>query len=565
MDINKQIIDSRIVKIVSDRPEWFEPDTIETDANRDNIRRRRLSKAFVILVVSAYLGIDLSEAESLLTEGGGDAGVDAIDIGDVIDDEFTVTIFQGKYVFDLEKESNFPANSVQKLVSAIGSIFDPNKNIEMNEDLKPKVEEIRSLISDGKIPSVKCVFANNGLRWNQEGENHINNSPYPKSIVQFEYFNHNDIIDFIKSKKPIEATLKLSGAAIQEDFNFKRVIVGKLNVREVATLFDTYQDDLLEMNVRKHLGLGKSRVNLGIQQTLLGNKKDNFYFYNNGITMICSQFLHNALQSTDWQVRVKGIQIINGGQSCKTIQHVISENPTIDYSQVYVLVRLYELPEGNDDLITAVTIATNSQNPVDLSDLRANDEIQKKLELDIAGLGYTYKRKKDLNLSTPEVILSSVAAESIYSIWRDKPYLAKYKKAELFGKFYDEIFNNVNGAELVLAVLIYRYCDNQRRKLSVIEQYPHAPYSNYFMAMLIAQLVLKDSGINYEQLTHQNFASIKSYFENNKERLFDRANGILIEALNKLYPEGYKSIPASRLSATFRRGDLMDYLNNLTA
>ena len=58
---------------------------------------KRISKAFVILGVMSYLGVDATDALSLITEGGDDACIDAIHIGDVVNYEFMVTIFQGKY------------------------------------------------------------------------------------------------------------------------------------------------------------------------------------------------------------------------------------------------------------------------------------------------------------------------------------------------------------------------------------------------------------------------------------------------------------------------------------
>jgi hypothetical protein len=551
MDINKHIVDQRIKKIVEDNPKWF------SDINEE---KKKLSKSFVFLSVSTYLSIELSEAQSLVTEGSNDAGIDAIYIGDFNDFEFPVTLFQGKYNFDLEKDSNFQANSVLRVVNSITALFDPAKPVLMNEDLKPKVEEIRSLISDGYIPTIRCVFVNNGLKWNEEGNNHIQNANYPPDQVQFEHFNHEDIVDLLQNRKGVNTTIKLSGRSIQEDFNFKRVLIGKVNVTEIATLFDTHGDSLLEKNIRRYLGLNKNRVNEAIQSTLLSNRKDNFYFYNNGITMVCSRFSYNALQANDWSVRMDDLQIINGGQSCKTIQQTLHDNPTNDYSQVYVLVRIYELSgEGNDDLVTDVTIATNSQNPVDLRDLRANDETQRKLEIDIKELGYTYKRKKE-GVVSGDVIPSSVAAEAIYSIWKRKPHQAKFKRNELFGKFYDEVFKGINGAQLVLAVLIYRFCDTQRKRSSLIDAQPHIPYSNYFMGMLVAQLLIADLKISFNDLNHNQFNMARSYFEENKEMLFNRANQKLVIALERLFPEGYQRIELRRLSATFRRGDLMSYL-----
>jgi hypothetical protein len=553
MEINKHIVDQRITKIVADNPKWFA---------KIGDERQKKSKAFVILSVSAYLGIEMEEAKNLITEGGNDAGVDAIFIGDLNDFEFPVTIFQGKYVFDLDKDSNFPANSIQRIVGAITSIFDPYKPVLLNDDLKPKVQEIRSLISDGYIPNVRCICVNNGLTWNKEGDNHIKNAGFPSNQVQFEHFNHNDIVQLLQNKKGVKATIHFSGKSIVDDFNYKRVLLGKVNVVEFAQLFESHGDVLLEKNIRRYLGLSKNRVNESIQNTLIGDKKDNFYFYNNGVTIVCSKFSYNALQGGDWNVTVEDLQIINGGQSCKTIQQTIRNHAELDYSQVYVLVRLYELPGKDiDDLITDITIATNSQNPVDLRDLRANDERQRKLELDIKELGYSYKRKKDAAL-TGDVIPSSVVAESVFTIWKKKPHLAKFKRTELFGKFYDDVFKDLNSAQAVLAILIYRYCDNQRRKYELYEKHPHLPYSNYFIAMIIGDLVLFDLNIKLSQLTHVNFEKAKDYFETNKETLFARANTVLEDALKLFYPNGIQNIEPRRLSASFRRGELLEYIKN---
>ncbi len=550
MEINKHIIDQRIAKIVQDYSSLFS----------SSDERRNKSKAFVTLCAAVYLSIEIEEANNIVTEGGNDAGVDAIYIGDVNNNEFIVTLFQGKYVFDLNKDANFPANSLQRVIGSIGSIFDPRKPVLLNNDLKPKVEEIRSLISDGNIPIIRCVFVSNGLKWTQEGDNHIKNAGFLPSQVEFEHFNHNDIVQSLQNKKGIKTNIRFSGKSIVDNFNYKRVLIGKVNVLHLAELFESNGDTLLEKNIRRHLGVSKNRVNESIQKTLLSAKKDNFYFYNNGVTIVCSKFSYNALQGEDWNVNIEDIQIINGGQSCKTIQQTIKANPTVDYSQVYILVRLYEL-SGNEveDLVTDITIATNSQNPVDLRDLRANDVLQRQLELDIKELGFTYKRAKDINVVN-DIIPSSVVAESVFTIWRKKPHLAKFKKTELFGKFYQDIFEDLNAAQAVLAVLIYRYCDNQRKK---DEMYPiklHLPYSNYFLAMILGDLILKDTNNTFEQLTHHTFSETKNYFENNKELLFNKSCEVLEDALKEIYPNGLEKVEGRRLSATFRREELLEYI-----
>lgn len=550
MDINKHIIDQRIRKIVSENPDWF---FMESDENK------KISKAFVILGVASYMGIELSEAFSLVTEGGNDSGIDAIFIGDTVNFEFQVTIFQAKYKNNLDNDTNFPANSVLRVVNAVTSIFDPTKDGLLNKFLKPKVEEIRSLISDGFIPIVKCVLVNNGLPWTEEGKNHIRNANFSSSQVVFEHFNHQNIVEQLKSIEKINDTLSLTGEGVVEEFNFKRVLIGKINVAEIASLMDRYGDSLLERNVRKFLGLRINRVNESIKNTLIDEKRNNFYFFNNGITMVCNNFRYNALSSKNWQVKVEDIQIINGGQTCKTIQQTLNEYPTLDFSNVFVLLRLYEISEGDDELLTDITIATNSQNPVDLRDLRANEQIQRDLETAVKELGYTYKRKRD-SVSGGEPIPSSVAAEAVFTIWRKKPHLAKFRRSDLFGKFYYDIFRNLNAAQLVIAVLIFRYCDSQRKKLKLLEQYPHLSYSNYFLSMLLGQQLLTELNIDIDNLTHRNFETAKDLLERKKENLYEKANIELIKALNELYKEGYQNVELRRLSSTFRSGELLRVL-----
>ncbi len=557
MDINKQIIDQRMTKIVADNGEWFEKMKEE---------KHKKAKAFVLYSVAAYLEMEIEEAKNLVTDGANDAGIDAIAITYLNNWEFVVTIFQCKYTFDLEKDSNFPANSIQRLIGAINTIFDAHKNVLVNDDLKPKVAEIRSLILENNaIPIVRCVCVNNGLTWTQEGENHIINAHFPENQVQFQHINHDYMIGLLQNRKPINTSLLFSGKSVTDEFNYKRVLIGKVNVEIIAGIFEKYGDSLLEKNIRNYLGLNGNKVNTAIQATLIGDKKDNFYFYNNGITMICNEFAYNGLQSGDWNVNIADLQVINGGQTCKTIQQTIHQHQNLDYSQAFVLVRLYALSKMNSDidvqaLINDITIATNSQNPVDLTDLRANDERQKKIELDMQELGYTYKRKKN-EVYKGIIIPSSVSAEAVFTIWRRKPYLAKTKKMEQFGKFYAEIFDALNAAQMVIAVLIYRYCDTQRKKDKLYDKYPHLPYSNYFMAMIIGDLVLSDKHITIKDLTYKNFPEIKAYFEKNKDDLFQKAHVLLEKAIIELYDNTKIYKDSQRLSALFRRAELLETEN----
>lgn len=115
MNINASIIDQRVTGIVDDHPEWLP---------EGNDLNKKKSAAFVLLCISTCLEMPLEEAAELITEGGNDAGVDGLHVGEVEDGEFLVTIFQGKYkVKDLEGEANFPENGVQKAVDTVPGAF----------------------------------------------------------------------------------------------------------------------------------------------------------------------------------------------------------------------------------------------------------------------------------------------------------------------------------------------------------------------------------------------------------------------------------------------------------
>ncbi|MCG6553327.1 MAG: AIPR family protein, partial [Candidatus Magnetominusculus sp. LBB02] len=254
--------------------------------------------------------------------------------------------------------------------------------------------------------------------------------------------------------------------------------------------------------------------------------------------------------------------IINGGQTCITIHRTLGTQSNKQYSNdAFVLVRLYQLPSDNVELITRITFATNSQNPVDLRDLRSNDAIQQRLEIDISQMGYTYQRKRmDKKEKKGDDITSAIAAEAILSVWRSTPQRAKFLTREHFGQLYSKIFTNeLTGAQVIIATLIYRFAENKRRRPP--EDAPQfVSYASCFIAMQIGKYLLADLQIDIGKLTHNNFNEAKQIFEDRAEQYFSRAVKVIDEALNTFYREA----PSLQLlSATFRRGDLIAIIEQI--
>lgn len=556
MNINAAIIDQRLNSVcdaIRDRAK-------EELGIADEERLRSLS--FVHLSVMTMLDLSEDVAFDSLVEGGQDFGVDAIYTSMEREGEFTVSLFQGKYSRNLEAASNFPERGVKELINAIRHLFDPSLELKnINRRLRIKVEEIRSLIRDGYIPQVRALACNNGLRWSEAADQTIAQERFGNQVA-WEHVNQDRLIMIMQAAKPVDDILRLSGKFLVEDIGFSRVLVARIAVPEMADLIKRHGVRLLERNVRQYLGLQGNRVNEAIRDTLKGSEKSNFYFYNNGLTLICDKFDYNSPQKEDINVHVKNLQIINGGQTCITIFKTLMEMQESETPwDAYVLVRLYQLPSENEDLVRRITFATNSQNPVDLRDLRANDERQRLLEIDVGQLGYSYRRKRTDSSLKPRDITSGMAAEAILSVWRRRPHQAKFLTREHFGKLYDIIFSNdLNGAQVIIATLIYRISENKRKRPP--EGAPQfISYASCFIAMQMGKYLLKDLGCDLEGLTHKSFEATRQLVEEKGDEYFDQAVLDVKGALEMLY--GNSDVSLQQLSATFRRGDLIEKLGHL--
>lgn len=553
MNINASIIDQRVTGIVEDHPEWLPKGS---DINR------KKSAAFVLLCISTCLEMLLEDGAELITEGGNDAGVDGIHVGEVEDGEFLVTIFQGKYkVKDLEGDANFPENGVEKAVDTVQVLFDPHRKVALNKKIAPKIEEIRSLIRDAYIPNVRVILCNNGAQWTEQAGNWIDEAKKDYGDkVDFVHFNHDSIVNILQRSKKVDTTLILNGQAIVEDMNYMRVLVGRVSVQEIHRLFNEHGSKLLERNIRRYLGLHTNRVNTAIHETLCDpQRSDKFYFYNNGITVVCDKFDYNAFQKSDYKVQLKNMQVINGGQTCKTIQETLNSVLSgVVGESAYVMVRIYQLAETHKDFVQDITYATNSQNPVDLRDLRSNDRIQKQLEIGIADLGYTYKRQREERGGGSNVVTSSIVAESVLAIWKQRPHQAKFRRKEHFGKLYDDIFKDLNAAQALLAVLIFRAVENERKRPTSPTPPDFMPYASHYISMLIAGKLLADMDLSQQEISHRNFQEIVQKFNDNQTQYHTNAVNDVKDALEACY--GDREISLQQLAATFRRGDLLEML-----
>jgi hypothetical protein len=176
-----------------------------------------------------------------------------------------------------------------------------------------------------------------------------------------------------------------------------RVVVGFANVNQLIRLVDRYSNnELFEKNVRLFLGAGKD-VNRKIIETVTSNASPWFGFMNNGVSVTADSVLVDLPPANKKvRVRLKGMQIINGCQTVNALYHAKYSPDLKDRFQgnSNVLVRIYQVEKSNEEFLSALIQATNSQNAIRPEDLLSNDPIQIAIQRLFAQYGIAYERKE---------------------------------------------------------------------------------------------------------------------------------------------------------------------------
>ncbi|MCG3773517.1 MAG: hypothetical protein JW395_0325 [Nitrospira sp.] len=147
--------------------------------------------------------------------------------------------------------------------------------------------------------------------------------------------------------------------------------------------YEKYGARLLEANVRSFLSV-TGKVNRGIRDTLK-NDPEKFMAYNNGIVLIADELELGKTNSGGPGIKwLKGLQIVNGGQTTASIYFSKKRSPEIDLRQVRVPAKIIVLKSTNsadeESLISNISKYANSQNSVKLSDLSANKPFHVEIE-----------------------------------------------------------------------------------------------------------------------------------------------------------------------------------------
>lgn len=213
----------------------------------------------------------------------------------------------------------------------------------------------------------------------------INNIPYEYHIWDIKRFyrvlctgdGHEPIeIDFKDFIPNGIACIEASDASTEDFKCFLCVLPGSV----LADIYDEYGSRLLEGNVRSFLST-KVAVNRNIRTTILGEEKDMFFAYNNGIAATASSVIVENTTSGKYITAIKNLQIVNGGQTTASLSNTRFKDKA-DLSGIFVQMKLTEI-ENHDlsqKIIPFISKYSNSQNKVSGADFFSNHEFNIRMQ-----------------------------------------------------------------------------------------------------------------------------------------------------------------------------------------
>ena len=141
-------------------------------------------------------------------------------------------------------------------------------------------------------------------------------------------------------------------------------------------VYEKFGPRLLEANVRSFLSVKARGVNAGIQTTLRSSP-ERFMAFNNGIVLVADEMrLDRAEDGSPGIAWLRGMQVVNGGQTTASIYFTKKKYPETDLNKVRVpakiIVMREEDPTKEEALVSDISRYANSQNAVRQSDLSAN-------------------------------------------------------------------------------------------------------------------------------------------------------------------------------------------------
>jgi len=267
---------------------------------------------------------------------------------------------------------------------------------------------------------------------------------YGTAQCTFEFITARGLLDLFNSRPPTTVTLRVSKTMASSHHGTAYVCL--VPIGEFFKFITTDPNDLLrtelrgevfESNVRDYQG--DVAVNKDIQETLVNDRANEFWWLNNGVSVIASK----VTSSGDFLTIDDG-QVVNGLQTSREIHNYIKSRNSVEGEDRNVLMRVIQTTDDRArDLIIK---ATNSQTAVSPASLHATDDVQRNIEAYLhPTTGLYYERRKayykNMGVRVASIVTIPYMAQALMSIVLREPDNARARPTTRLESRYDLLFD----------------------------------------------------------------------------------------------------------------------------
>ncbi len=493
-DLHIRQIEAQIAKKFKDKIDL-------ADRTKDSLENKRgffLTRSLAAYAVSILAETDPDISAQSVVDGDGDNGIDAIHYDPSTKNLFLV---QSKWI---AKGAGTPTlTDIRTFLYGIKDLL--NGQIDkFNDKLKAKSSQILTAIEDPatKFEIVLVHTGSNDLAPPARNEFEKLKQEYndPTEVLDYTILNqadlHNSLIQGIQGL-PINEKISLQEWGKRDEPYL--AYYGQVNGADLLVLWKKYKKRLFEKNIRSVLG--DTDVNNEIKSTIL-EKPSSFWYFNNGITIVCKKIDRAIKGSADHSVGhfdCEEINIVNGAQTVTTI----GRQSKAASQKIYVMARLISLEGAPQGLMEEITKSNNRQNRIENRDFASLDPYQQKLHRDLLleGINYSITRSEesqknrksfDLVDSTTALACASGDVALVVQLKREIGKLWE----DINRPPYKQIFNENNEAGYIWnCVRIQRMIDKAlEEKVQSLEKrnFGICVHGNRFIAALVFRTIKKN-------------------------------------------------------------------------
>lgn len=345
---------------------------------------------------------------------------------------------------------------------------------------------------------------------------------FPNAVVEVIFVDSDALFDMYNAVIENRVNLKFADIPISPNQkNYIALVDLKSYFNFIVNDEGDVRKSFFDSNVRDYQG--KNNVNSSISETLHRADDNDFWWLNNGVTVLASE----ATLVNNRELQIVNPEIVNGLQTSMEIYNYFSENrEALESEKRSILLRI--IVPDNEESRDQIIFATNNQTNIPKATLRVTDPIHLQIEMYFKSRGLFYDRRKNYyknqGRKPAEIVGVSFLAQCLITIFLKKPDYARARPSTLLNdeKTYNELYEKNNDLEVFYRVALLG--KKIQRNVRSGSDYSSAEKSDilYYVLYAVIAAVLSKKNIIPSDIKNLDMDSVTdNIIENIRNRVYE--------------------------------------------